>query len=281
MGVNFNNKSKVLIIHGVQTGDDADLRQHEVIRKNLEAQLEGIAVTFETDIFKYEDINDEAAYLIKKILSAMTGNKITGWIVEQAVDLAGDVAIALFKGEVYRLIVDRFKEKIMESYEKEEPLFIVAHSLGTIYAFDALNELIKEDGLFQYNRLETRAVQGLVTLGSPIALDLFDRDWKKMSSLVPGGQTVDIDTKLFPWINYWDPTDPVVSGSVVGLPWDEGEFRARFGDDETYAMGWDIMPRSIITGSGHLGAHTAYWNDADVCMAIRQMIVRYGENSIV
>jgi len=277
MGVNFNNKSKVLIIHGVQTGDDQDLRQHEVIRKNLEKHLAGMDVPFETDIFKYEDINDEASYLIKKVLAAMTGNKISGWIVEQAVDLVGDVGIALLKGDTYRLIVDSFKSKIMESYEKEEPLFIVAHSLGTIYAFDALNELVNEDGFFQYNQAETRPVQGLVTLGSPIALDLFDRDWKKMSSLMPEGQAVDMDTALFPWINDWDPTDPVVSGSVAGLPWDEGKFRARFPDDQTYSMGWDVMPRSIITESGHLGAHTAYWNDADVCMSIRQMIVRYGK----
>lgn len=281
MAVNFDNKKKILIIHGVQTGDDADLRQHEVIRKNLEAHLGGMDVPFETDIFKYEDINDEAAYLIKKILAAMTGNKITGWIVEQAVDLVGDVGIALLKGGTYRLIVDSFKAKIMESYEKEEPLFIVAHSLGTIYAFDALNELIKEDGLFQHNQVETRPVQGLVTLGSPIALDLFDRDWKKMSPLIPEGQEVDVDTKLFPWINDWDPTDPVVSGSVAGLPWDEGKFSARFGDDQTYSMGWDVMSRSIITDSGHLGAHTAYWTDPDVCMSIRQMIVRYGNNPTV
>lgn len=276
MGVNSGNKSKILVIHGVQTGDNQDLRQHEVIRKNLEKQLGGLDIPFETDIFKYEDINDETTYLIKKILAAMTGNKITGWLVEEAVDLAGDVGIALLKGEVYRLIVDRFKAKIMESYEKEEPVYIVAHSLGTIYAFDAVNELIKEEGLFLYNRMETRAVQGLVTLGSPIALDLFDRDWKKMTSLVPAGQTVDINTKLFPWINYWDPTDPVVSGSLVGLPWDEGKFRARFGDDETYLKGWDVMSRSVITNSGHLGAHTAYWNDVDVMMSIRQMVARYG-----
>lgn len=275
MSIEFTKKKQVLVIHGVQAGDDADLRQHEAIRKNVIKHLGGIAMPFETDIFKYEDINDEASFVVKKALAALTGNRIAGWTVEQAVDVAGDVAIALLKGPTYELIKERFKARILASYDRQEPLFIVAHGLGTIYAFDAVNDLMKQDGLFRWNGRETRPVQGLITLGSPIALDLFERDWRSMADLVPAGLKVDNESRLFPWINCWDPTDPIVSGSLAGLPSDAEQFTGKFGD-KPYYLGWDVRSRTVITGTGHLAAHTAYWNNADVGFTLRWMMARCG-----
>ena len=278
VSIDFAKKKQVLVIHGVQAGDDADLRQHEEIRKNVIKHLGGIAMPFETDIFRYEDINDEASFVVKKALAALTGNRIAGWIVEQAVDVAGDVAIALLKGPTYELIKERFKARILASYDRREPLFIVAHSLGTIYAFDTVNDLMKQFGMFQWNQRETRPVQGLITLGSPIALDLFGRDWRSMTDLVPAGKKVDDSTKLFPWINCWDPTDPIVSGSLAGLPSDAKQFDRKFGD-KPLDRGWDVRSRTVITGTGHLAAHTAYWNSADVGFTLRWMMARSGDRS--
>lgn len=45
-------------------------------------------------------------------------------IVEQTIDLAGDVAIALLKGPTSVLIKERFKARILASYDRREPLFI-------------------------------------------------------------------------------------------------------------------------------------------------------------
>jgi len=273
MAVDFTLPKKVLVIHGVQTGDGSDLTQHKNIEKILKQQLADYDLPFTTDIFKYEDINDRAQSLVKNILSALTGNKITGWIVSTTVDLVGDVALALIKGDAYKEITSEFKKRILKSYEIGEPVYIVAHSLGTIYAFDVVNDLMKDPEFFQYNKPETRPVQGLITLGSPISLDLFSRDWKKMTNLIPEGESITEDTDLFPWRNYWDPTDPIVSGSVAGLPWDEQAFDKRFGD-KPYDLGWDLRSRSVITGSGHLLAHTAYWDDASVNLGIRQILSR-------
>jgi hypothetical protein len=275
VSIDFTKKKQVLVIHGVQAGDDADLRQHEAIRKNVTEHLGGIAMPFETDIFKYEDINDEASFVVKKALAALTGNRIAGWIVEQTIDLAGDVAIALLKGPTYELIKERFKARILASYDRREPLFIVAHSLGTIYAFDAVNDLMKQDGLFQWDRRETRPVQGLITLGSPLALDLFERDWRSMADLVPEGKKVDNVSRLFPWINCWAPTDPIVSGSLAGLPSNAEQFARKFGD-EPYDRGWDVRSRTVIAGTGHLAAHTAYWKSTDVGSTLRWMMARRG-----
>jgi hypothetical protein len=49
----------------------------------------------------------------------------------------------------------------------------VAHSLGSIYAFDVLNSLIGDGEHFDPGSRKTWPIQGLLTLGSPIGLDMF------------------------------------------------------------------------------------------------------------
>ena len=273
MSVDFDKKRRILVIHGVQRGDNSDQTQHKVIAKNLKEQLGDIDLPFQTNIFKYEDINDKAIRVVKKALAALTGNVISGWVVSQAVDLAGDVAIALSEGPTYRRIKRELKERILEYYENEEPLYLIAHSLGSIYAFDVLNDLMREEEYFMHNDIQTRPVLGLLTLGSPLALDLFDRDSNDLANLVPSGETVGDNFKLFRWRNYWDPTDPIVSGSMVGLPWSDNQFSEKFGD-KPYNLGWDFRSRRIISGKAHLAAHTAYWKDPAVGLGIRQLLLR-------
>lgn len=275
MAVDFDKPPNILVIHGVQRGDDDDLTQHETIKASIAAQLDAYGIECGVDIFKYEDINDRATFLVKKALAALTGNMIAGWVVGEAVDIVGDVAIALSEGDVYEEIKSRFRDRILESFEDQRPLFIIAHSLGSIYGFDTVNDLMKEADYFKHNRTDTRPVQGLLTIGSPLALDLFDRDWQDMTNLVPAGGSVNDDFRLFPWRNYWDPTDPVVSGSIIGAPWNEWKFREKYGD-KPYDLGWDVRSRTVITGRAHLAAHVAYWNDANVALGIRQMLARRG-----
>jgi hypothetical protein len=276
MALDFSKPKKILIIHGVQRGDDDDLTQDATIKATVETQLNDLNLPFAVDIFKYEDINDQATGLVKRALAALTSNVIAGWVVEGAVDVIGDVALALSEGDTYKAIKAGFRAKILESFEKEEPLFVIAHSLGSIYAFDVINELMKEDGLFLHNQVETRPVLGLITIGSPLALDLFERDWQDMTNLVAAGQVIDDNFKLFPWRNYWDPTDPIVSGSIAGLPWNERQYKEKFGD-KPFDLGWDARSRSVITGKAHILAHTAYWTDPSVSLGIRQLIVRNGQ----
>lgn len=275
MCIDYSKRRRLLIIHGVQAGTDGDMRQHEEIRRNVVRLLAGTKIPFETDIFRYEDINDDAVRVVRQALAALTDNRIVGWIVDNSVDVNGDVAEALRQGPAYRAIKERFTERIVESYARGEPLFIVAHSLGSIYAFDVVNELMRRSGLFQWNKPETRPVQGMVTLGSPISLDLFCRTWRSMTNLVPKGAEVDGGTKLFPWINCWDPADPIVSGNIIGLSWGELQFAIKFGE-KPFKMGWDVRSRMISSRRRHLSAHTAYWNEEAVGFTLRWILERYG-----
>ncbi|MFT4731264.1 MAG: hypothetical protein ACI89W_000271 [Gammaproteobacteria bacterium] len=273
MTVNFKLPKKILVVHGVQTGTDSELTQNIEIEDNLKRQLAGANIDYSTEMFRYESINDKAQASVRNALAALTGNKLVELAVDAVVDIAGDVILALKEGEAYNEIKQKLKDKIIANYEAQQPLYIVAHSLGTIYSFDAVNDLMKEIDIFKFNQKETNPVQGLITLGSPLSLDLFARDYQNMANLIPEDKTIDDDTSLFPWHNYYDPTDPVVSGNLAGLSFDEAAFANKF-REKTYNMAWDVRSRKVISGKAYIAAHSAYWNDRYVGDGIKQMLIR-------
>ena len=279
MTVDFNRPTKILVIHGVQRGTNDDQTQDTFIDDSIRAQLTDLRIPFDVDIFKYEDINDDAYNVVKRALAALTNNLIAGWVVQGAVDAVGDVALALSEGDTYRQIKSKLHSRIIDSFNVGDPLFIVAHSLGSVYAFDVVNDIMRRAGYFIPNQVETRPVQGLFTIGSPLALDLFERDWQDAANLVPTDESIDDNFRLFPWRNYWDPTDPIVSGNIIGLPWNERQFEEKFGD-RLFDLGWDVRSRRVLTGESHVKAHTAYWRDLNVGVGIRQLIVRHGRENV-
>ena len=65
------------------------------------------------------------------------------------------------------------RQKVLAIFEAGNPCYIVAHSLGSIYTFDVLNALIASRSYFDRSSRKTWPVQGLLTIGSPIGLDMF------------------------------------------------------------------------------------------------------------
>lgn len=281
MSVHFDRSPRILVIHGVQTGEDADLRQHEVVKSNLTNLISNPALhfdspfEFEVDIVKYEDINDEATGLVRKALASLTGNTIAGWVVDMAADLIGDVWLAISEGDVYRQITGHIKDRIEAIHAQNKPLYVVGHSLGSFYAFEAINQLIGQLQMANSDKAEW-PVQGLVTIGSPLGLQLFKRD---VDSLRRRQINVNVTKKpRFPWKNYWDNQDPVVTGSIMGFP-KENQFIFRFERQAAKHKGWSIRAEQVNSGhTAHLGAHTAYWTNETVGQGIVNMVYVDREN---
>lgn len=281
MAVDFSLPPQILIVHGVQTGEDTDLRQHEVIRSNLDALLSNPDLHFEeplefsVDIVKYEDINDDATQLVRRILATLTGNAIAGWVVDKAADLIGDVWLAISEGDVYTQVINHIEDRIDAIHSDGKPLYIVAHSLGSFYAFEAINGLM---GKLQMANPDKRnwPVHGLITIGSPLGLELFKRD---VDSLRRRQIQVNVkSTPRFPWKNFWDNQDPIVTGSIMGFP-KQNLFPFRFDRQAAKHKGWSIRADQINSGhTAHLGAHTAYWTDKTVGQGIVNMLYVDREN---
>jgi hypothetical protein len=243
---------KILVVHGVQTGTSEDQDQHLIVDEAIRDRLNGLPLDFETDIYRYEDLNDEAQRkfrdLVRLLVTAM-GAKIPLAATDAAIDLIGDVVVNLADGSTAEAIRTGLETRILDLYEKGNPCYVLAHSLGSVYAFDVVNRLISTNGLFERDRRRTWPVQGLVTIGSPLGLSMFERH--RVRKLGPG-------RKLLRWYNYWDRTDPIVSGSFYGRPQQGYRIVERFTNNGPDA-GWLIQDRVVDIGRAWLMAHVGYW----------------------
>lgn len=265
MSVDPRNPRTVLCIHGVQIGDNDDQQQHEQIRALIESRLGGIPLNFQTEMFRYEDINDEAQDLYQKLIDLIIKTPVGSYVAQQALDLCADVVSTYLDTSTAAEIRDSLRAEIIDIFVAGNPCYLVAHSLGTIYAFDVVNALMKEPGFFDRNSRRSWPVQGLVTMGSPIGLGMFQSEQRdKVTELGPG-------EKWFRWLNYWDRTDPVVSGKIFGAQQRGFEIAEHY-QSSSPEQGWVIRDRVVDTGKHWLMAHVAYWDNPMVGDGIVDMI---------
>ena len=256
MSVNPNKKRILLAVHGVQVGADKDQKQDKWIKSLVDNRIGSLPLKYSTDLYRYEDKNDQVIKQAKQLMKLIGKSPVGNALASLLIDMVGDVVISLADGDVAQQIREGLKQKIMTVYNAGHPCYIVAHSLGSIYAFDVINELIKDDNLFHRSSRKTWPVQGLMTFGSPIGLEMFRKGRGAVSSLGPG-------TKLFRWKNYWDRNDPVVSGSIFGKQISGFEIAEKY-MLSSLDQGWFIKDIPVDTGKNWLPAHTAYWEDAKV-----------------
>ncbi len=250
MAVDSTKPKRVLVVHGVEIGADEDQNQHKDIKDLILNRLNGAPLPFDTEMYRYENINDKAQKKLRTVLSLFARNMIEQKAMDLAVDLIGDVVIAVADTSTAQIIRQGLVDRILEIYEEGNPLYLVAHSLGSVYAFDAVNHLIKSDEHFDRDNRKSWPVQGLVTMGSPLGLKMFKRN--RVKSLGEGH-------KFFRWINYWDRTDPIVSGSFYGKPEVGYDIVERFATDDENC-GWLIQDRVVDIGKAWLMAHVGYWH---------------------
>lgn len=251
MNVNPGLPRKVLVIHGVQIGEDEDQHQDEQIQRNIEGRLAGVPLEFESELYTYEDLNDEAQRKWKRLLKILVSGPV-GVVAEKALDLVGDVVTAKLDTSTAHKIRQGLRQRILDIYEEGNPCYLVAHSLGSIYAFDVVNELIREKELFKRTSRKSWPIQGLVTLGSPIGVSLFRKGRTRVAKLGDG-------TKWFRWINYWDRTDPVVSGAIFGKQVSGYDIAEKYRKEDP-KQGWIIRDKPLDTGRTWLLSHVAYWD---------------------
>lgn len=267
--VNPKNKPVVLVVHGVQTGTDAGLNQDVLIKNLLTRSLKDVGATleFDVDLYRYENINDaaQAKYnrLISLLLASLGAGAPLALPAGTVADLVGDVVTAAKGTATARVIREGLIERVLTYYAAGRPLYLVAHSLGTIYSFDAVNALISRRPFFASGdkARATWPVWGLMTLGSPIGLKLFDG--RAARPIAVGGAAV------FPWINAWDPLDPVVSGNVFGMPEKADGIAEKFRDSKSL---WLIDDLRLDSGKQWLLAHTSYWNSPEIGDAIKNWL---------
>jgi hypothetical protein len=264
MAVDPGMTRKVVVVHGVQSGPD-NLNQDVLIGDLIKSRIGKIPISYACELYKYENLNAATLEKYKKLLDLMAVVPIGQTIGDALIEMVGDVVISLENGKTAQFIREGMRQKILDIYTAGNPCYIVAHSLGTIYAFDVLNSLIGDGEHFDPGSRKTWPIQGLLTLGSPIGLNMFK---------VTGRNSIrdfGLGDKWFRWLNIFDPNDPVVSGNIFGQHLSGYKIAENFlsGDPK---QGWVIRDISADTGKSWLMAHTAYWHSPVVGDKLVDMI---------
>lgn len=269
MPVDFSRQPRVLVVHGVQAGSDSDVESRTQIRKLIDRSLakSHLQRDFEVAGFFYEDINDRAQRFYRTIGRALTrGEPLAGRALALVIDLFGDVVSAAADTGTAGEIRAGLRSAIVEAYRQRRQLVLVAHSLGSFYALAVLGELMKTNNYFDGDDRATWPVQGLVTLGSPLGLDVRIGDLRVFDKLAIA-PVRGADFEVFPWHNYFNRLDPVVSGRLFGNPISvsagRGPVEKRYGDD-TDAAHWLLRGHAVTSGKQWLFAHTAYWRNSKI-----------------
>lgn len=277
MAINFRKPAHVLAVHGVQTGENKDVKSDQQIRALITRSLADIHVEkeFKVTAYKYENINNNAQRFYQAIGKALTaGRPLVGKALEAVIDLAGDVVTAAKNTSTAHKIRQGLRDRILKSYRSNNQLVIVAHSLGTVYALDVINELIGNRHYFKGDERKTWPVQGLITMGSPLGLSL-QFNGVRVFDLRTIRSIRDAKFRLFPWHNFYNRLDPVVSGNVFGAPVEidgaRGPVETRYGPIVQGAT-WMLKPHVVTSGQQWLMAHFAYWNNPTVGDQIVQML---------
>lgn len=247
---------KVLVVHGVQVGANSDQDQHKKIQELIKNRMGSLPLKYNSELYQYEDINDKAIGKAKNLMDLIGKVKLDVKLTSAILDVVGDVVISLSDNSTAEKIRQGLRNRILSYFEKGNPCYIVAHSLGSIYTFDVINDLLADQNFFDRGSRRTWPVQGLLTIGSPIGLNLFRKNRKKVLNFGQGN-------KFFRWLNYWDRNDPVVSGNIFGKHLSKLEIARSYMTDNP-EQGWFIRDVPVDTGKIWLPSHTAYWEDVKV-----------------
>jgi hypothetical protein len=247
---------KVLVVHGVQTSPD-NLNQDILVDDLIKSRIGNTPLSYACELYRYENLNAAAEEKYKELLNLLVANPVGQVVGDDVLEMVGDVVISLEKGSTADMIRQGLRQAILDIFAAGNPCYIVSHSLGTIYTFDVLNALIGGGGYFDPASRKTWPVQGLLTIGSPIGLDMFKVTGRDSIKDFGAGNN------WFRWLNLWDPNDPVVSGNIFG------QHLSGFKISELFLSGqpeqkWIIRDISLDTGKMWLMAHTAYWHSAVV-----------------
>jgi hypothetical protein len=192
--------------------------------------------------FEQTDFGQQWALLFDVLAVVANKTMLDGfYIARRMVDVEQFLRDDEIRGEVRGYVLDALAGR-------ERPTIVVAHSLGSVVAYDVLREA---PDVF---------VPGMVTMGSPLSIGHFRRSLAR-----PGenGDCLPVPEVLDRWVNVYSELDPLVLGSGI-----EGYFEG--GGNDT---GRGPIDREA-ENHGYLDAHSPdqYLRSAATSTAIIRMI---------
>ncbi|TVS08718.1 MAG: hypothetical protein EA417_22165 [Gammaproteobacteria bacterium] len=278
MAVDLAKPPHIVVVHGVQRGSGMNIKLDRTVSKLVDRVLTQSHITEDylvrQYVYEHKNHRHPTVRLGNLLATAISrGRPLAGRALREAIDLVGDVVINATDSSTASEIRAGLADFILQSHDEGHRVLLIGHSLGSVYALQTLNELIRSGGLFEGDDRRFWAAQGLVTLGSPLGLDIElpgIRIFPKVAI-----EAVPSDVERLPWHNFYSRHDPVVSGRVFGtrveVEGSEGPTEIRY-RDATDSAGWLLHGHYVNTGVKWLLAHTAYWKDPTVGVRLVSML---------
>lgn len=266
----------LIIVHGVQFGDDEDATKGP---KDLGNHINGNNKILTP---AYENISD-----------SLKGNKampleILGSFIHPLLGkLLGLGHDALVDLEVYQTAKGKemFQSVVRKSIDKSENCVLIGHSLGSVVCFDIICDLMKQ-GRFDNKYRNEWPIRGFVSLGSILTTRRYYENRKRLP--------VHNGNDAFDWLNIYDLQDPFVEPNTFDQE-DYYQTDAEEGIDEhnpyahisrkslanniytiSQSNKWNVNDKTIKTAdnSGLSGTdhHTSYWNNEKVTDYISKLL---------
>jgi hypothetical protein len=266
------NKLRVIFIHGIAptviSWDFSErlwrlivnkLMQYDVLQQGASAEEIEETITFER--VNYSKIGDDAQnrlleayeqdaeklYRLSNRLNRMAGlDKIRRQIITSVSDVMVYKS-EYWRGEIQQLVVDKIEPYLASG----DAVTIIAHSLGSVIAFDTLRENVERNPRWMDASFRPA---NLFTMGSPIALFTLDLErGPQIHSSADGAAApfVQLAHEEGVWYNFLDAQD------LIAYPL-EVLFKGKFNVE-------DIV---VQTGTNPRKAHDGYWD----CMEVADFI---------
>lgn len=138
----------------------------------------------------------------------------------------------------------RIFERVRETLRQAPGAVVVAHSLGSVVAYDTLAVTPIAD------------VHALVTLGSPLGISLKGHEflWRAKMARDWWPSTVQ-------WWDFWSELDPIHTGQIAGK-------QIVRGAQGLASVGYPCQSRHVDTGCDPLTAHTGYWSSIRIARCV-------------
>ncbi len=268
----------LVFIHGM--GDDAPVEGYETLWSGIRAaygerhNVDG--VTFDTlfvrNFVVWETVTASAK--LDVFTSAFPGYEPRPPSLEAVVHpvQAMRTFMTFFLGDVVAYVSDNDNNvrrtvwsQMKGLLAKDTPYSIVAHSLGSVIAFDYVFNLFDRGILFRPLRATPEEVEtlkkgfvSLFTMGSPGALFML-RQGKLWDPRIGGEHFDKIVNPLpdaSPWLNFWDKED------IIAYP------AAQLFRRNPANQGKMLEDVEVQTGNLVVNSHIGYWKNADVARRI-------------
>jgi hypothetical protein len=242
--IDFSKKKVIIFLHGIQETDNEETLQHSKVlhdnfSKFVSDQVDDYLIIHPV---LYESINDES-------LTEYGKQGIINYLISKTdiADYAVDVINFVSFNKYHKMIDKKIQETILHYAEQQYPVYIVGHSLGSMYGLHVINKLIEQHKDCYELESVHWPVQGCITLGSPIT----NKEFFNTIEFIPFN-----GVDVIEWINVFYEND-----IVTDLPFfDEVNLEEEIGKID----GWKYTQHVLQSDEGLIDSHTHYLNDPTV-----------------